>query len=257
MTGVGRGILPLVILLAGSAFANAQSAVDLPSAPAARVLTLDDVPEMLPAPLAPARVEAPPVHVVQRGETLYRIAKRYGVGVPELRRANGLKSNRAVPVGARLKLPVRPPEPEPLVPPARTLLPTPLPGATESGWAWPLLPNISSMYGLRHNRLHAGLDLLAPTGTAIIASRGGTVVRASRYYGYGNLVVIDHGDGTQSWYAHLSRIIARAGEAVSQGDTLGLAGATGKASAPHLHFEIRQDGAPVDPLVWLPPPPEH
>lgn len=257
MRAAGRGILPLAILLTGGAFAGAQNAVDLPAAPSARVLTLDDVPEMLPAPLAPARVEAPPVHVVRRGETLYRIAKQYGVGVNELRRANNLKSNRAVPVGAHLTLPVRPPEPEQFLPPARALLPAPVPGTSESGWAWPLLPNISSMFGLRHNRLHAGLDLLAPTGTAIIAARGGTIVRASRYYGYGNLVVIDHGDGTQSWYGHLSRIIAREGEAVAQGDTIGLAGATGKASAPHLHFEIRQDGAPVDPLVRLPPPPDR
>lgn len=98
---------------------------------------------------------------------------------------------------------------------------------------------------------HEGLDFGAPTGTPIRAAAAGVVVFAGRDQGYGNLVDIDHGNGLVTRYAHASRLDVVAGEIVKQGQKIAEVGSTGRSTGPHLHFEVRVDGAPRDPLPYL------
>jgi murein DD-endopeptidase MepM/ murein hydrolase activator NlpD len=102
---------------------------------------------------------------------------------------------------------------------------------------------------------HLGIDLAAELGDPIYAADGGVVVYAgANSYGYGNMIMIDHGTGFQSLYAHLSAIFVNCGDNVSQGQTIGAAGATGHASGPHLHFEVRTMTAVINPWNVLPAP---
>jgi peptidoglycan hydrolase-like protein with peptidoglycan-binding domain len=119
-------------------------------------------------------------------------------------------------------------------------------------FAYPLAGRLTSPFGPRGDAFHEGVDLAAPTGTVVGAARSGRVTWAGyRAGGWGNLVVVNHGGGVRSLYAHLSRISVRVGRWVEQGQTLGLVGATGDATGPHLHFEVRFHGAAVDPLPVL------
>jgi murein DD-endopeptidase MepM/ murein hydrolase activator NlpD len=119
--------------------------------------------------------------------------------------------------------------------------------------AWPVRSPITSGYGLRGARFHAGLDLVAPLGTPVGAPGSGEVVWAGwRDGGWGNAVMVAHGGGVRSLVAHLSRIDVRVGDHVGSGQQLGLSGTTGDSSGPHVHFEVRLRGAYVNPLTALP-----
>lgn len=121
----------------------------------------------------------------------------------------------------------------------------------------PVAAPLSSRFGPRvhpvtgEHKLHAGIDLGAPTGTPIGAAAAGTVTFAGVRGGYGNLVIVDHGDGTESRYAHQATIAVREGQRVTPGALLGTVGSTGMSTGPHLHFELRRDGQPVDPAPLL------
>jgi peptidoglycan hydrolase-like protein with peptidoglycan-binding domain len=106
-------------------------------------------------------------------------------------------------------------------------------------------------FGPRGARFHTGIDYPAPLGTAVVAAGDGSVVSAGAVAGYGNLVVLAHGSGVTSWYAHLSRILVTPGQRVARGAVVGLVGATGDATGPHLHFEVRVRDAAVDPATAL------
>lgn len=126
----------------------------------------------------------------------------------------------------------------------------------ESGYALPVEGRISSQFGWRNisvngNRFHAGVDFAANTGTRVHAARSGVVTRAGWWGTYGYVVVLDHGDGSETRYAHLSAIYVPAGLAVRQGDVVGAVGSTGASTGPHLHFEIRFNGTAVDPMPYL------
>ena len=119
--------------------------------------------------------------------------------------------------------------------------------------AWPVDGPVGDPFGPRGNRFHAGIDLLAATGAPVSAAADGRVTWAGRLGGgWGNLVVVTHADGVRTMYAHLSTIAVRVGQRVGTGDRLGAVGATGDASGPHLHFEVRLRGAAVDPRPALP-----
>ena len=120
-----------------------------------------------------------------------------------------------------------------------------------SGLIWPVLGPVTSPFGVRWGRMHEGIDIAAPTGTAIRAAAGGTVIHAGWLGGYGNLVIIDHGNGIATAYGHQSSVAVGSGQAVAQGQTIGYVGSTGHSTGPHLHFEVRVNGAPVDPLGYL------
>jgi peptidoglycan hydrolase-like protein with peptidoglycan-binding domain len=119
--------------------------------------------------------------------------------------------------------------------------------------AWPLtVPVLGDRFGPRGERWHSGIDLPAPLGTPVYSARSGEVVWAGWRDGYGFLVTVAHGHGERSMYAHLSRIDVRVGVWIGEGVRVGLIGATGDATGPHLHFEVRIRGAAVDPLRALP-----
>jgi murein DD-endopeptidase MepM/ murein hydrolase activator NlpD len=120
-----------------------------------------------------------------------------------------------------------------------------------AGFIWPVNGTVVSGYGMRWGRLHEGIDITAPTGTPIWAAAAGTVIHAGWLGGYGNLVVVDHGNGLATAYAHASAILVGVGQSVSQGETIALVGSTGNSSGPHLHFEVRVNGVAVDPLLYL------
>jgi murein DD-endopeptidase MepM/ murein hydrolase activator NlpD len=109
---------------------------------------------------------------------------------------------------------------------------------------------LTSGFGRRWGRLHAGIDLAAGTGSPIRAVAAGKVISAGRESGYGNCVRIRHADGTETVYAHLSRILVTGGS-VAAGEQIGKEGNTGRSTGPHLHFEVRVGGSPVNPVTWL------
>ena len=139
---------------------------------------------------------------------------------------------------------------------------TPSMGALElipSGFVYPIVyPRVSSGYGMRKHpilrvrRHHDGIDLVAPIGTPIRTIASGRVVFADPLGGYGNLVVIEHKPGLTSHYGHCESIRVEPGQMVSSGQIISNLGNTGRTTGPHLHFEIRMNGKPIDPLTVIP-----
>lgn len=111
---------------------------------------------------------------------------------------------------------------------------------------------LSSPFGYRWGRNHNGIDLAVPEGTKVVASDGGTVTFAGYKGTFGYLVIIDHQNGAETYYAHNSKLIVKAGDKVYQGQQIAESGNTGRSTGPHSHFEIRQKGVPKDPLKYLP-----
>jgi murein DD-endopeptidase MepM/ murein hydrolase activator NlpD len=123
------------------------------------------------------------------------------------------------------------------------------PGAPH--FIWPVSGPITSPFGMRWGTLHPGIDIGVPTGTPVHAAAAGKVVWCGWMSGYGNFVVIDHGGGFASAYGHNSRVAVACGQEVAQGQVVAYSGCTGFCTGPHVHFEIRVDGTPVDPLTYL------
>lgn len=134
-------------------------------------------------------------------------------------------------------------------------------GGIESGgpgtFSWPVTGTITSPFGWRSNpfgggpEFHQGLDIAAPMGTTVTAAAAGTVIMAQWYGGYGNYILIDHGGGYSTGYGHLSAIYVSTGQSVQRGQAIGAVGSTGQSTGPHLHFEVRIAGKPVDPAPRL------
>ncbi len=121
----------------------------------------------------------------------------------------------------------------------------PVPGRQSSGFGWRSDP-------INHNaKFHRGTDIRAPHGTPIDAAGNGVVIFAGRQSGYGNVVYIDHGGGLVTRYGHMQKILATKGEVVAAGQLIGKVGATGRATGPHLHFEVRLDGRAVNPIAAM------
>lgn len=123
--------------------------------------------------------------------------------------------------------------------------------------AWPVSGRVTSGFGMRVApirggwRMHQGLDISAASGTRVRSAGAGLVVFSGYRSGYGNTVVVDHGDGMKTLYGHMSRIATRRGRRVREGDVLGYVGSTGRSTGPHLHFEVRFRGEPVNPMCYL------
>ena len=131
-----------------------------------------------------------------------------------------------------------------------------MPAPRIEAFMWPVEGRISSGFGWRNvsvggNRNHGGIDIVAGSGTPVAASKSGTVTFSGRNGAYGYVVYIDHADGSQTRYAHLSAYFKGAGDSAVQGETIGLVGSTGASTGPHLHFEIRRGGVAIDPLPVL------
>jgi murein DD-endopeptidase MepM/ murein hydrolase activator NlpD len=123
-------------------------------------------------------------------------------------------------------------------------------GVSASGFIWPVNGPITSGFGPRWGSFHEGIDIGAPCGTPIHAAASGTIIYSGWMDGYGNFVIIDHGNGLATAYGHQSAIYVSGGS-VSQGQTIGAVGSTGHSTGCHLHFEVRVNGNPVDPLGYL------
>jgi murein DD-endopeptidase MepM/ murein hydrolase activator NlpD len=253
-----------------------------------------------PPPAAGART-----HIVRRGDTLYSLARRYGVSVTSLMRANGISEPRRVPVGMRLAIPGSAPEPPradrkpggagrkqaradrkggrgPAAPPmdktrpaetpvqAASVLPLPAipraeridpergaipappqPGTGGLALAWPLGGRLTGSFGMRGRSKHEGIDIDGRKGQTVRAAAAGIVERTGEDGKYGKMVLIDHGGGITTLYAHASRILVKPGDRVERNEPIAEVGRTGNASGHHLHFEMRRDGRPIDPLPAL------
>jgi len=194
--------------------------------------------------------------VVRSGQTLSQIADTYGVSTRTLVEANGLASAHAIRAGQRLTIPGRTAASGTAARAApRVQVPQntrPLAGALQRGFfTWPARGVLTSRFGVRWRRHHNGIDIAAPRGTPIYAGRGGLVSFAGWYYGYGLAVMIDHGAGIISIYGHASKLLVRGGQAVSAGQIIARVGCTGSCTGSHVHFEVRVNGRPLNPLRYL------
>jgi murein DD-endopeptidase MepM/ murein hydrolase activator NlpD len=203
------------------------------------------------------------VHVVQPGETLYRIAHYYQVPASTLIEINEIGDVEDMRVGRRLWIPgapeaLRPGGPLPIgAEPGMVARPevpesTPRTETVEREFVWPLVGRITSPYGPRRPRFHEGIDIAAPSGTLIRAAEAGRVIHSGRLGEYGNAVLVRHDRHLVSVYAHNRRNRVKKGAFVDRGDVVAEVGATGNATGPHLHFEVRRDERADDPLRYLP-----
>lgn len=199
------------------------------------------------------------IHVVKKGETLKKIAARYQAKVETVIAFNHLADDGSdLRSGERLMIPggVQPP-PRVIVPPgarpAATRLAVPARSrATPSlaGFIWPSAATIiTQYYGLRHR----ALDIAGPRQTPIYAAKAGVVEKSQCgwNWGYGCMVVVDHGNSVKTLYAHNSRLLVAVGEEVVRGQVIALIGRTGRTTGPHVHFELIQNGARINPLGYI------
>jgi murein DD-endopeptidase MepM/ murein hydrolase activator NlpD len=124
-------------------------------------------------------------------------------------------------------------------------------GVSASGLIWPVHGPVTSGFGWRWGRMHEGIDIAVPSGTPVVAAASGNVITAGWLGGYGNLVVIDHGNGLATAYGHNSSLAVGAGQSVAQGQVIAYSGSTGHSTGPHVHFEVRVNGFAADPLGYL------
>ncbi len=199
-------------------------------------------------------------HRVEAGQTLWRIARVYAVPLDELREVNGLDNDGQLEVGQELFVPGAtavlevPPYPSPL-----PLVPVPVPKlfspqARDLGFEWPVAGGqVISYFGARRRtHRHAGIDIAGDRGQNILAARAGVVTFSGRTRtGYGKLVILDHGNGIESLYAHDQDVLVRIGDKVEKGQPIARLGRSGNATTPHCHFEIRKDRIAVDPLLYV------
>ncbi|MBS3967666.1 MAG: LysM peptidoglycan-binding domain-containing protein [Truepera sp.] len=196
---------------------------------------------------------APPTITVRRGDSLWQIAQRYGTTVAALMSANNL-SDTNLRTGQTLRIVPGNELARALPAPTPTPTPAPTPRAG-SELIWPANGAITSPFGHRRLRIsgsnfHTGIDIDGNTGDPIVAARGGLVTFAGWRSGFGKLVIITAGD-TEYYYAHASQLLVSVGEVVEAGQLIARIGATGIATGSHLHFEIRVNGRPLDPLPLL------
>jgi murein DD-endopeptidase MepM/ murein hydrolase activator NlpD len=222
------------------------------------------------AALACARDRPPPARpqplagswqAVSPGDTLETIASRAGVPAEDILEINGLHRGDLLHPGQMLFVP----SPAVVIAPAGAESPASAPslaavgsaslGARPTTLKWPLGQErslIASPFGMRDGRRHEGIDLPAPTGTPVFAAADGVVAYAgNRIRGYGNMVVVRHGGDLMTVYAHNSMILVSQGQPVRSGDRIALVGQSGRASGPHLHFEVRVGQSPHDPMRFL------
>jgi murein DD-endopeptidase MepM/ murein hydrolase activator NlpD len=187
-------------------------------------------------------------HTVGPGEDLWRISRTYVIDAADIARYNNIFNPEDIESGERIFIPgakkvleVPPPTPEELAE-----------MVTKGLFRWPVDGMIYSLFGPRWGRMHYGVDISAPVGTDIRASRSGDVVFVGRRGGYGVVVEIKHDEHFLTIYAHLSKILVEVGERVRAGEVIGRVGCTGRCTGPHCHFEIRYDNVPLNPLYFLP-----
>jgi murein DD-endopeptidase MepM/ murein hydrolase activator NlpD len=258
----------VIVVLAAAVFATGSCAASrresVTPAEAAREIH-DASPALAPSPTpVPPPAAAQPqddsseqddgvVHIVQPGQTLWRIARAYDVPIETLARANNIDDPTRVDVG----VPV-------FIPGARATIdvapyPAPIPGRDApvgvtgdmTEFLWPIRGGaFMRPFGEpRRHHTHAGVDIRGARGQDILAARDGIVAFCGRTSGgYGTMIILDHGDGVQTVYAHAQKLLVKAGDRVTRGSAIALVGRSGNATTEHCHFELRIENRPIDPM---------
>lgn len=183
------------------------------------------------------------VHSVQPGETLSGIARMYQVDINEIGTRNNLSNLNSIAVDQKINVPYS----------ARGAGSLYVSGnlADLPHLSWPLSGAISSTFGMRDGRPHEGIDIAVEEGTPVRVTSGGRIIFAGPRGTYGLAVIVDHGGGVRTLYAHCSRLLVTEGKNVDAGDIIALSGNTGRSTGPHLHLEVLKNGVPLDPLPYL------
>lgn len=202
-----------------------------------------------PAPADTSTVVIQKVYVVQKKDTLFRIAKNNGMTVDELKRLNNLTSN-SISVGQKLYLAGTPSAETPVKP--LTQEDVEKSTSLRGDLIMPTNGIISSEFGLRNGRPHKGIDIANKAGTPIYAVLDGVVVFSGVQSGYGNVVVIEHPDFVMTVYAHNERNVVKVDDRVTQGQLIAYMGSTGQSTGNHCHFEYRIKGKAINPRKVLP-----
>ena len=228
-------VIALVVIAASSGCASRQAYY-----PPKKTATVE--------PTAPASGFTGVYHTVKRGQTLWRISKTYGVDLETLQWVNDVEDVTDLRVGRVIFIPG--------VSKALDMMSIPgveeKPSSARIALIWPIRGRNTSNFGPRGRSVHEGIDLAAPRGTPVLASAAGRVAYSGNgMRGYGKVVVIKHTNDLSTVYAHNSSLLVRMGDSVAQGQTIAKVGATGRATGPHLHFEIRRRGVPEDPRQFL------
>lgn len=187
--------------------------------------------------------------LVEKDQTLWEIAQAYKVSVEDIVEANGLRSADLIRPGQRLIIPgvtaATPPRS------VRTAPSSPVSASIVRGFQWPARGVLRSRFGWRWRRHHDGIDIAAPYGTPVSAAKAGRVIFAGWYYAYGRTVIIAHDNGVTTLYGHNSKLLVRVGQVVEAGTLISRVGSSGRSTGPHVHFEIRVNGRPINPLKYL------
>jgi len=232
------------ILLTAIAAALSLSIAGCASSPPPR-------PASIPAPVV---AREPVIHTVVPGDTLFRIAHKYGVSVGQLMATNGISDPRGLRVGQVLTIPG-----VSAAAPVESASAGVHPYAGERAdrqFQWPVTQGIvSAGFGMRNGAMHSGVDISAPAGTPVYAADSGEVIFSGQLSGYGNTVIIRHDDHYVTIYGHNERNLVHEGDRVNRGQQVGEIGSSGRAATTNLHFEVRCDNVARDPLAYLPDPP--
>ncbi len=185
-------------------------------------------------------------HTVQPGEDLAAISKKYSVSKLEIQQINDIYDPADINVGMRIFIPI-----EKKVLPQKSFKKTPTIRSTLK-FIWPAKGTISSGFGLRHGRMHDGIDITRDGNREIRSAASGTVVFSGTKKGYGRTIIISHGNGLTTLYAHNAKLFTKKGNRVKQGVIIAKMGTSGKSKGIHLHFEVRLRNKPQNPLRYLP-----
>lgn len=201
-------------------------------------------------------------YIVHQNETLSEVASQFDVEVNELAdrnhitEADHLEEGQVIIIPASTEGPndrrdLRVKKADPLK--GKEVFPAQTENESPMTFAWPVQGVIISPFGPRHNKAHDGIDIGAKIGIPVYAATSGEVIFSGRLRAYGNLVILKHRSHYFTAYAHLNEIKTKKGKKLTRGELLGTVGRTGRATAPHLHFEVRHKTQPLDPLKFLPP----
>lgn len=180
------------------------------------------------------------VHTVKSGDSIWLISQAYGVSQNDIVEANRLKDADSIKVGQKI-----------IIPGATKKIETSTKSIKGITFTYPVNARITSHFGSRWGTTHKGTDFGVPIGTEVRAAAAGTVSYSGNMSGFGKLIIIDHGNGVTTYYAHNSVLLAKVGQKVKQGEIITKSGNTGRSTGPHLHFEIRISGTSVDPIKYL------
>lgn len=197
------------------------------------------------------------LYKIKGGETLWDLANDNNININDLIKINKLQASEKLKLGQKLVIPGVEKVKAAALNSSESANTSSLSRGGSSVKAssikgiWPTKGTISSYFGSRWGKKHEGIDIAASSGTDVNAFLAGKVIYSGWEEGYGNLVIIDHGNGLQSYYGHNSKLLAKAGQSVKIGAHIAEVGSTGHSTGPHSHFEIRKNGTPVNPLAYL------